>query len=32
MDKEEMYGKEVRVDWAFVHGGRGGGRRGGGRR
>ncbi len=32
MDKEEMYGKEVRVDWAFVHGGRGGGRRGGVRR
>jgi RNA-binding protein 8A len=35
MDKEEMYGKEVRVDWAFVHGGRGGGGgggRGGGRR
>jgi len=33
MDKEEMYGKEVRVDWAFVHEGRGGGGgRGGGRR
>lgn len=31
MDKEEMYGKEVRVDWAFVHGGRGGGGGGGGR-